>query len=81
MGVLDAVRVTNIGNNKTGGKDTADTDQLGSEIAFDGQNYYVGPHDNVTLPIAGMANVSASTVLVIDDKNAKVKYPDYAAGA
>jgi hypothetical protein len=57
-------------------------DPLNSVIEFDGQSYNVGPGDQVVLPIAGMANVSASGNIRIDDKGSGRKYPNSApAGA
>ena len=68
--------VNNLGT--SGGKDRANTDPLGAEIDFDGQNYYVGPNDRMVIPTIGMANVSvmAGTPIRFDDSKATKQFPN-----
>lgn len=72
-----SVRITNV-QGTSGGKDTANTDPLGVEMAFDGQNYFIGPNDRMVIPTAGMANASAAVNVDIDNTTATKKFPNTA---
>jgi len=71
---LGSVRVANT-LNPNGGTDTSNTDPLGVELEFDGQNRFIGPNAKIVIPTSGHAQASVLAQVEVDDTTASVKNP------
>jgi len=71
--------IRNVSNKSGGGMNHTEMDQpspLGAEVTYDGQTYFIGPNERMSLLDDGVANslVSQSSVRGVGNANATVDF-------